>query len=109
MTSLTFRENVYSDYSIKLTIDWVALDLTWYTIKFKMFDLQNVSKIDDTGTVIWAATNWEFTYAFKSASNELAVKWKYKWYFLFAVWGVNKLSYPESWYIDIQVKNDFIA
>lgn len=109
MDKLIFRENVYSDYTIKLTVDWVALDLTNYNIKFKMFDLQNVNLIDKAGTIIGAATNWEFTYAFDSTFSELANKGKYKWYFIFEVAGVAKLSYPESWYIDIRVENDFIA
>lgn len=109
MDKLTFRENVYSDYTIKLTTDWIALDLTNYTVKFKMFDLQNVLLIDKAWTIIWDATNWEFTYAFDSAQSELAIKGKYKWYFLFETAWVAKLSYPESWYIDIRVENDFIV
>ena len=109
MDKLIFRENVYSDYSIKLTKDWLALDLTNYTIKFKMFDLQNVKLIDKIWATIGDATNWEFTYAFDSVESELAVKGKYKGYFIFELWGVAKLSYPESWYIEIRVENDFIA
>ena len=110
MDKLVFRENVYKNYSIKI-VDKKTKDpisLVGHNWTFKMFDLQNVKLIDSPATIT-DDVNWEFTYNFDAGLTELSDKGKYKGYFLFDIGWVYKLSFPEKWFIDIEITDDFIA